>query len=530
MPVPPAQMNPATRLVQGPGKILLEENSRTALTIVTTTTEARKVPQFLAAFTATLGALCAGTYFSWSASVSADLVQKGNNATANANATEDDGQAMLSLEHFSWVVSMLMIGACGGSLVAGMAANRLGRQRTLVLLSVPMVVSWLLMSATASATCLLLGRALGGISIGAVSVVAGMYVSEVAEPSVRGTLGAFFQLQITVGMLLGFVLGLLRNPVHLAYVNIALPVVYAALFWSMPESPVFLLSRGLSERARASLQWLRGPEYDVSEEMAAMRHSIMESAQTKSGVRDLFKSRVAIKGMVVALGLMAAQQLSGVNAVIAYASDIFKASGSSMDPDQCNIIMGVVQVASTFLSMVLADRAGRRVLLLLSSGVMTICLATLGTYFHLANVHPDGMQVITWLPLVAVAVFITAFSLGLGPLPWCVVSEVFSPSVKGAAASVACGANWLMAFFVTKFFTNLASAFGKSGTFFVFTFIAAVGTLFIALVVPETKGKTLDEILAELTGSRVRSRPADGVPAAIEEEEEADFVRKPFPL
>lgn len=158
--------------------------------------------------------------------------------------------------------------------MAGMAANWLGRRLTLLLLSVPMVAAWLLMSVTTSGLCLMLGRVLAGMAIGVVSVAAGMYVSEVAEPSVRGTLGSFFQLQITVGILLGYMLGLLGSPVLLAYVNVALPVVYAALFWFMPESPVFLLNRGKSERARASLQWLRGPEYDVSEEIAAIRHSI----------------------------------------------------------------------------------------------------------------------------------------------------------------------------------------------------------------------------------------------------------------
>lgn len=512
-------MNPASRLVQGPGKILHEENSRTALTIVVANQEARKLPQFLAAFTATLGALCAGTFFSWSSSVS--LVLEQQNSTIPI--ARDD---QYSKETFSWISSIIMFGAGCGCMVAGMATNRLGRQRTLLLLSAPMVAAWLLKSVTSSVTCLLLGRALGGMAIGVVSVAAGMYVSEVAEPAVRGTLGSFFQLQITVGILVGFVLGLLGDPVHLAYVNVALPVVYAALFWSMPESPVFLLSRGKSERARAALQWLRGPEYDVSEEMAAIRHSIMESAQTKASVRDLFKSRAAIKGMVVALGLMAAQQLSGVNAVLFYAGKIFASSGITLTPDQCTIIIGVVQVLSTFMSTVLADRAGRRVLLLLSSGVMTVCLATLGTYFHMAE---SGRPLeLTWLPLLAVALFIVVFSLGLGPLPWCVVGEVFSPSIKGAAASVACGANWLMAFAVTKFYSNMEDALNRSGAFFVFTVIAACGTLFIALLVPETKGKSLDQILAELTGTAACLEDV-GVASPIEEEGE-DIVRKPFPL
>ncbi|XP_052133107.1 facilitated trehalose transporter Tret1 [Frankliniella occidentalis] len=416
-------------------------------------------------------------------------------------------------------------------MVAGMAADRLGRQRTLLLMALPMLVAWGMLSVSSSVACLLLGRTLAGLAVGVVSVSAGIYVSEVAEPSVRGTLGSFFQLQITVGILLGFVAGLLNDPAHLAYVCMALPVLFAALFWRMPESPVFLLTRGQSKAARDSLHWLRGPDYDVSDEIATIRHSILTAEQSKASVKDLFATRAGARGMIVALGLMAAQQLSGINAVIFYTAKIFQSSGSSMSEAECSIVVGIVQVASTFVSMLLADSAGRRVLLLLSSGVMTICLSMLGVYFHLSEAGHD-MDGITWLPLATVAVFIVMFSLGLGPLPWCVVSEIFSPSIKGAASSVACGANWFMAFLVTKFFLNLVSVVNQSGAFFVFSGIAALGTLFIALLVPETKGKSLDEILAELTG--IKSFPGSDIeatPSSIEEEEEDEEInRRPFPL
>lgn len=164
---------------------------------------------------------------------------------------------------------------CPGCLVAGWMANRLGRQRTLLSLSLPLLVSWLLLSVSVAVPCLYAGRILGGVAIGAISVVSGMYVSEIAEPSVRGTLGSFFQLQITIGILVGYIVGLLPDPAQIGYVCMAVPVVYAAALFRMPESPVFLLTKGQSERARDALQWLRGAEYDVGEEMAAIRHSIL---------------------------------------------------------------------------------------------------------------------------------------------------------------------------------------------------------------------------------------------------------------
>ncbi|KAK3915004.1 Facilitated trehalose transporter Tret1 [Frankliniella fusca] len=546
MPVPASTMNPAVRLVQGPGKVLHEENSRTALTMTTSTKQARKERQFLAAFSATLGALCAGTFFAWSTAVPGERI-----------GFKDPQDPVLS-----WIASSLPLGAFFGCMVAGMAANRLGRQRTLLLMSVPLLAAWGFMLASDSVACLLVGRLLAGLAVGVVSVSAGMYVSEVAEASVRGTLGSFFQLQIVVGILFGYVTGLLDDPAHQVYVCMVLPVVFAALFWRMPESPVFLVSRGRSQAARDALQWLRGDDYDISDEISTIRHSIMvgtlahytcgsnvsyenvsespdrplrycarqTSEQSKASFTDLFTTRAASRGMIVALGLMGAQQLSGINAVIFYAGDIFQKSGSTMSGLMCAIVVGVVQVAATFVSMVLADAAGRRVLLLLSSGVMTVCLSTLGVYYHLSEAG-HTMDGITWLPLVTVAVYIVMFSLGLGPLPWCVVSEIFSPSTKGAASSVACGANWFMAFLVTRVFKSMISALEQSGAFFVFAAIAALGTLFIALLVPETKGKSLEEILDELAGIKSFPVAVEATPEAIEEEEgdEANN-RRPFPL
>lgn len=504
-------MNPAVRLVQGNGKVLHEENSRTVLTVWGPSKEARTVNQFLAAFAATFGALCGGTFFAWSGTVE-PLIKE------------------ISTETFSWIAACLPLGAFAGSMFAGAVANAFGRQRTLASLAPPMLLAWLLLLCVDSPLLLVLGRLLAGVAFGILSVVAGMYVSEIASPSVRGTLGAFFQLQITVGLLVGGLTGKLADPAHIAYAAMPLPVVFFGLIWFMPESPVFLLSRGQSERARASLQWLRGDQYDVAQEVASIRHSIMESQQSKASAKDLFTSRVATKGLVVALGLMGAQQLSGVNAVIFYTSKIFEKAGSTMSASDCSIVVFVVQVLATFLSMLLADRAGRRVLLLLSSSVLTVCLAMLAVYYHIQGSGHD-MNGVTWLPLATVAVFFVMFSLGLGPLPWCVVSEVFSPSTKGPASSIACGANWLMAFTVTKFFPNLEALVQMSGAFFIFTAIAALGTAFIFLVVPETKGKTLEQILAELAGDKIY--PSSSTPEAVDEEEEereACKGKSPFPL
>jgi len=157
------------------------------------------------------------------------------------------------------------------------------------------------------------------------------------------------------------------------------------------------------------------------------------------------------------MGLMAAQQLSGINAVIFYTKDIFKESGSTISPDIAAIIVGAVQVLATYASTILVDRAGRRALLMVSCGVMSICLAVLGVYFYLGT-HNHDVSVVSWLPLAALALYIVVFSLGMGPLPWVVMGEIFPDNTKATASAVACATNWILAFVITKNFAVWASS------------------------------------------------------------------------
>ncbi|KAJ4426299.1 hypothetical protein ANN_27113 [Periplaneta americana] len=205
----------------------------------------------------------------------------------------------------------------------------------------------------------------------------------------------------------------------------------------------------------------------------------------------------ARRALVVGLGLMVFQQLSGINAVIFYSVDIFEAAGSTLDPKVAAIIVGVVQVVMSYAASAAVDRAGRRILLLVSASVMALCLALLGFYFCLEDAAGLG-----WLPLVCVTVFIIVFSLGFGPLPWMMMAELFAPRVKGNASSVAVCTNWTLVFLVTFSFGKLVAGLGEHTTFWIFAAICACATVFVWRLVPETKGKSLDEIQRLLSGER----------------------------
>lgn len=184
-----------------------------------------------------------------------------------------------------------------------------------------------------------------------------------------------------------------------------------------------------------------------------------------------------------------------------------------MGPEVQTIIIGIMQVVATLVSTLVVDHWGRKKLLLVSDFVMAICTITLGAYFHMLESDKDSVTHLGWLPVTALCVFIITFSLGFGPVPWLMLGEIFSPDVKGLAGSLAGTLNWLLAFLVTKTFTNLTAALNKSGTFWLFSGFSVVGTVFVFFVVLETKGKSLSQIQKELSGE---NDPVD--PSSVEKQ------------
>lgn len=203
---------------------------------------------------------------------------------------------------------------------------------------------------------------------------------------------------------------------------------------------------------------------------------------------------------IISLALMLFQQFSGINAVIFYTQPIFDSAGSTLDPALCSIIVGVVQVVMTVTSALLIEKAGRRILLLQSSIVMGLCLIMLGVYFHM-KANPDvDVTNISFIPLGSVVLFIVSFSLGFGPIPWMMMGELFANDVKGIASAIAVMFNWTLVFIITKSFDSMQSAWGSDRTFWFFAMFMVVGTIFVFIKVPETKGKTNAQIQHILGG------------------------------
>lgn len=249
-----------------------------------------------------------------------------------------------------------------------------------------------------------------------------------------------------------------------------------------------------------SLKWLWG-RYCDSRSAIQQIQTELDQAGSDASWQDLFRIPSARKGLIISMLLMFFQQFSGVNAVIFYTVPIFKSAGSTLDPSICSIIVGFVQVTMTLLSSFLIERAGRKSLLLFSSTIMTICLAILGAYFDMKDSGKDVTS-IGWLPLLCVVMFMVTFSVGYGPIPWLMMGELFLPDVKATAVALTVMSNWFSVFCVTKTFGSMINAWGSDMTFWFFAFCMFLATVYVAMCVLETKGKSSAQIQMWLGGDK----------------------------
>ena len=320
--------------------------------------------------------------------------------------------------------SMMPLGALFGSLACGWFMELFGRRTTMLLVALPAVIGWLFIMYAGNFGLIVIGRLFTGFAAGCNVVVVPVYVGEVCEPRIRGAMGASFQFQITFGVLASYAIGKYAHWNFLAMTCACFASVWPILVCFIHESPVWLLKQGHDSQAVEALIWLRGRHTDVSGEMKVLKeHADAPSKHDdvqKASVLDL-KSRDNLPPFVMAMMLMLLQQLSGINAVLFYTTEIFEDAGSSVEPNLATIIVGVVQMVSTFVAVMLVDRLGRKVLLLFSDAVMGTCLLVLGVYFYLKSA--GNVDDLDWLPLVSLMLYIFAFSIGIGPIPWLMMSK-----------------------------------------------------------------------------------------------------------
>ncbi|XP_076751374.1 trehalose transporter 1 isoform X2 [Xylocopa sonorina] len=448
----------------------------------------RYASQVLAALSVSLGSMVVGYSSSYT---SPGLVSMQDNATATFEVTRETGM---------WIGSIMPLSALFGGIAGGPSIEYLGRRNTILATAVPFIAAWLLIALASNVAMVLVGRALCGFCVGIASLSLPVYLGETIQPEVRGTLGLLPTAFGNTGILICFVAGMYLDWRNLALLGASLPVPFMILMFTIPETPRWYISKGKTKRARKSLQWLRGKGTDITDELTAVEKLHVESERNVSqGAFMLLFKKGHLKPFLISLGLMFFQQLSGINAVIFYTVQIFKDAGSSIDENLSTIIVGIVNFISTFVAAAVIDKLGRKMLLYISGVSMCLTLFTFGTFFY---VKAGGTDVTSfgWIPLSSLIVYVIGFSLGFGPIPWLMMGEILPVKIRGSAASVATAFNWSCTFVVTKTYEDMVSLIGPYGTFWMFGTIVLLGFIFVIFCVPETRGRSLEEIEKRFAG------------------------------
>jgi len=389
-------------------------------------------------------------------------------------------------------VSAVLIGAILGAAVSGKMADWLGRKKTLIIMAIIFAVGAILTAFAPSLWPFVILRIIVGFGIGASSVVAPMYTSELSPPAIRGKLVFLFQLMITVGILVAYLVDLGFSSAGLGWPPMfAVAVIPAAALgigmFFLHDTPRWLASKGRWDEATAVMRRVVPTGADA--EMGRIKTRLEEA--THASTHELFHGGLRV-ALIVAVGLAILQQLVGINTIIYYAPIVTGYSGFGASATGSSLIgailVGVVNVLATILALFLVDRVGRRPLLLFGSCGVFLTLAATGFIFMI-GAPQHGL-----LLLIVLLLYIVSFAIGLGPTYWLIAAEVFPTRLRATGSSISTVGNWSANLIVSITFLTLINMLGKSVTFWIYAAFAVVQIVFIWFLVPETKGKPLEAI------------------------------------
>ncbi len=434
-------------------------------------------------------------------------------ALAGMTATFD-----LSTRMQEVVTSLVTLGALVGALLGGGLADRFGRTRALVIAGVLFAFGALGESVAPSTEVLTVSRFVVGFGVGIASVAGPLYAAEMAPKQTRGRFVSSYQLAITIGILVADLVDAALSDTGQWRLMLGLSVVPGVLLifvaWIMPDSPRWLMKMGRRPDAQEALVKTQGGP-KVEERLDVIANDL--AANPEAGWSKVFAPAIR-RALWVGVGLAVFQQITGINAVIYYSDKIFALAGFTSPEAQTHatlIAVGLVNVLATLIALAWVDKFGRKPLLFAGLIGMTIGLVTIAGAFAFLDRNPTsggGSSVVGIVTLVAMVIYIASFAFSLGPVVWTMISEIFPSQVRGKAVAVAAAVNWGAAFIVSVTFLSLIDAIGEVATFLLFAVMCVIAFAWIRAKVPETKGKSLEQI-QEAWGEHDDSRKASAAPA-----------------
>lgn len=400
----------------------------------------------------------------------------------------------LSPALMGWAASSAIWGCVLGAALAGYLSDRFGRRKILIITGLLFFVSAIGSAIADNLTNFVIARFVGGVGVGAASMLSPLYISEIAPAKLRGRLVSIYQLAIVLGINMVYIVNYVISTTGSNSWNIDLgwrfmigsevipAIIFFILLLSVPESPRWLLKNHQEQKAEAILEKINGSN------AGAIKREIQSTLNQESGkIKDLFGTGLRL-ALIVGIVLALFSQITGINAIIYFAPEIFKSVGDGVESSFLQtIIIGVINTLFTFVALWLIDKTGRRKLLLWGVSGMILCLFGTGICFYFDIVRGP------WLILFILG-FIASFASSLGPIPWVIISEIFPTKIRGIAMSFCTLILWIGVILVTQLFPIMLNSLGGAFTFWIFMINSIFLLFFTWKFIPETKGRSLEEI------------------------------------
>ncbi len=407
----------------------------------------------------------------------------------------------LDADGIGWVTSSIIVGCIIGVALAGPLSDAIGRKKVLLLTALIFIFGVLGEALATSPELLVWFRIIVGIGIGVETTIAPLYIAEVSPAHIRGRLVSLNQLFNCIGNLAIFSVSAIIASYASETWNIEygwraifasgiLPaILFLMLLVWVPESPRWLVRKGRTEQGLDILRKINPDEATAREHLEAIKHTLQN--ESTSRLRELFSPRLR-RALIIGFCVALFQQITGINAIFYYAPEIFKTAGMDISGAMSfTVLIGMTLVLATLVSMWIIDKVGRRSLLIFGSAGMAVTLSCTGILFRASETQ-------TTLLLICILAYVAIFAVSYGTVAYAIISEIFPIHVRGIAVSIATFALWGGNFFVSRFFPVLVENISAANTFFIFAGVSVIAFIFVVAMVPETKGKTLEEIEAEL--------------------------------
>ncbi|CAG9135109.1 unnamed protein product [Plutella xylostella] len=403
----------------------------------------------------------------------------------------------------SWIASMAALPMALGCLISGWMMEKYGRKTSHIIICAPILLGWILIACSKSLTLMLVGRFLTGLCFGLLGPVGPVYIAETTDPKYRGFFLAGVSLAIALAILVAHTIGTFLTWQWTATIFTAFPILSVLLFTLVPESPTWLISKGRTDEGVKSFGWLRGFSDEANKELKG----IVEMQKAADSEPKLsFKEKIVSlkcpefrKPLLIMILFFITNQFAGVNAVAFYSIEIVgKSVGQGLDHYVSMLIIDTVRAVMSVVACVISKRFGRRPLCFIS-GVWT-ALSMVGLSMFLYFTEGKSVEHLAFIPLLCLLSYICAVTIGLVPLPWIMCGEVFPTKSRGLGSGISSASAFAAFFVVVKTAPDMMSGLGEVVTFLVYGTVAGVGTIVMYFILPETKGKSLQEIEDKFRG------------------------------